>query len=49
VSPVLPEETNDHAISHLPRLILHFNRRDIGRLRLLIDALNQFSSVSPGA
>jgi uncharacterized protein (TIGR00730 family) len=49
VSPVLPEETNDHAISHLPRLILHFNRRDIGRLRLLIDALNQLSSVPPGA
>jgi hypothetical protein len=49
LSPVLPEETNDHAISHLPRLILHFNRRDIGRLRLLIDALNQLSSVPSGA
>jgi len=48
VSPVLPEETNDHAIAHLPRLTLHFNRRDIGRLRQLIDALNQLSSVSSG-
>ncbi len=41
VSPALPEETNDHAIAHLPRLVLHFNRRDIGRLRQLIDTLNQ--------
>lgn len=48
VGPVLPEETNDHAIAHLPRLTLHFNRRDIGRLRQLIDALNQLSSVSSG-
>ena len=48
VSPVLPEETNDHAIAHLPRLTLHFNRRDIGLLRQLIDALNQLSSVSSG-
>lgn len=48
VGPALPEETNDHAIAYLPRLILHFNRRDIGRLRQLIDALNQLSSVSLG-
>jgi uncharacterized protein (TIGR00730 family) len=41
VNPALPEETNDHAIAHLPRLVLHFNRRDIGRLRQLIDTLNQ--------
>jgi hypothetical protein len=48
VSPALPEETNDHAIAHLPRLMLHFNRRDIGRLRQLIDALNRLSPISPG-
>jgi uncharacterized protein (TIGR00730 family) len=41
VNPPFPEETNDHAIAHLPRLVLHFNRRDIGRLRQLIDTLNQ--------
>ncbi|HWU36198.1 MAG TPA: hypothetical protein VN203_01055, partial [Candidatus Acidoferrum sp.] len=48
VGPALPEETNDHAIAHLPRLVLRFNRRDIGRLRQLIDALNQLRSVPAG-
>ncbi len=28
------------ALAHLPRLIFHFNRRDYGRLRQLIDVLN---------
>ncbi len=44
VRPPLPEEANDPALTdlvHLPRLTLHFNRRDIGRLRQLIDALNR--------
>lgn len=49
LSPALPEETNDHAIAHLPRLTLHFNRRDIGRLRQLIDALNQLAPVACNA
>jgi uncharacterized protein (TIGR00730 family) len=48
VGPALPEETNDHAITHLPRLVLHFNRKDIGRLRQLIDALNRLSAVPAG-
>jgi uncharacterized protein (TIGR00730 family) len=47
VSSALPEEANEHALAQMPRLSLHFNRRDIGRLRQLIDALNQLSSVSP--
>ena len=46
VSPARPEEVNEPALVHLPRLTLHFNRRDIGRLRQLIDALNQFPSLS---
>jgi uncharacterized protein (TIGR00730 family) len=40
VSPPLPEEGNDTALADLPRLVLPFNRRDFGRLRQLIDALN---------
>jgi hypothetical protein len=49
VSLALPEEGNDHALVHLPRLTLRFNRRDVGRLRQLIDALNQLPSISPEA
>jgi hypothetical protein len=36
----LPEE--DEATAHLPRLRMHFNRKAVGRLRLLIDRLNDF-------
>ncbi len=38
----LPEEINEPEIAHLPRLCLKFNRRNHGRLRLLIDRLNLF-------
>jgi uncharacterized protein (TIGR00730 family) len=37
----LPDEANEPEIAHLPRLRLRFNRRDFGRLRQLIDALNE--------
>lgn len=37
-----PEEANEPDIAHLPRLVLNFNRRALGRLRLLIDRLNEF-------
>jgi hypothetical protein len=47
-SPALPEEVNEHVLAHLPRLALHFNRRDIGRLRQLIDALNRLPALSSG-
>lgn len=36
----LPEEENEPEIIHLPRLVLDFNRKDFGRLRKLIDFLN---------
>jgi len=36
----LPEETNEPDIAHLPRLICTPHRRNFGRLRLLIDAVN---------
>jgi len=40
VSSALPVERDESALAHLPRLIFNFNRRDHGRLRMLIDYLN---------
>jgi uncharacterized protein (TIGR00730 family) len=40
-SYALPEEANEPELSHLPRVVLKFNRRSFGRLRQLVDALNQ--------
>jgi len=37
----LPEERDEPEISHLPRLVVDFNRRDFGRLKALIDWINQ--------
>ncbi|MGO9020355.1 MAG: TIGR00730 family Rossman fold protein [Syntrophobacteraceae bacterium] len=39
-SEALPEESDEPIISHLPRLVLDFNRREYGRLRQLIDSIN---------
>lgn len=36
-----PHEQDDEHTSHLPRISLHFNRRDAGRLRMMIDVINQ--------
>jgi hypothetical protein len=47
VGPALPEEAEEASLAHLPRLTLAFNRRDVGRLRQLIDALNRISDGSP--
>ena len=41
----LPPEVADADVLELPRISLQFNRRDLGRLRLLIDALNGLSSA----
>jgi hypothetical protein len=38
--PALPQEKNEPEISNLPRLILTPHRRDFGRFRQLIDAIN---------
>jgi uncharacterized protein (TIGR00730 family) len=40
LSGSLPEEADEPSISHLPRLVIDFNRVDFGRLKKLIDALN---------
>jgi uncharacterized protein (TIGR00730 family) len=34
-------ETDDEHLKHLPRLMMHFNRRNFGRLRQMIDLLNR--------
>lgn len=44
-SGALPQE-KDEEIAHLPRLVMHFNRRDLGRLYQLINALNQMADDS---
>jgi hypothetical protein len=40
VTSALPVEKDEPSILHLPRLVFQFNRRDLGRLRMLIDDLN---------
>jgi uncharacterized protein (TIGR00730 family) len=42
LSGPLPAEADEPEISHLPRLIVDFNRKDYSRLRQLIDAVNAF-------
>jgi uncharacterized protein (TIGR00730 family) len=39
-STVYPEESNEPELAHLHRLALYFNRKNFGRLRQLIDAIN---------
>jgi uncharacterized protein (TIGR00730 family) len=38
----LEQEINEPELSHLPRLCLNFNRHSYGRLRQLIDRVNEF-------
>jgi len=40
-SAALPEETGDGHLAHLPRLRFRFDRKNLGRLRMLIDAINR--------
>mgnify|MGYP003662754180 CR=1 FL=1 len=39
-SDALPEESGEPDLAHLPRLVFHFNQRSLGRLRMLINAIN---------
>ncbi len=43
-SAALPPERDEPRLVKLPRLIFNFNRRDHGRLRILIDHLNNLPS-----
>ena len=43
-SDALPAEQDEPDLLHLPRLVFHFNRRNLGRLRQMIDAINQAPS-----
>ena len=40
-SGALEAEMEDADILHLPRLVVDFNRKDFGRLKGLIDAINE--------
>ena len=37
----LPQESGEPDLAALPRLVFHFNRRALGRLRMLIDEINR--------
>ena len=37
----LPDEANDAHLADLPRLRFRFDRRSLGRLRMLIDMINR--------
>lgn len=39
--PALPEEHDDPLLADLPRIVFQFNRKSMGRLRQLIDAVNR--------
>jgi uncharacterized protein (TIGR00730 family) len=41
ISGPLPEEDDEPEISHLPRLVVDFNRKSFARLKQLIDAVNE--------
>jgi hypothetical protein len=41
------EERDEPALIALPRLVFHFNRRSLGRLRQLIDAINAGKILAP--
>jgi hypothetical protein len=45
-SQALPQEAGDETVL-LPRLVLHFNQRDLGRLYQMIAVINQMGSTAP--
>jgi hypothetical protein len=47
-SGALPLESDDPHLAELPRLVFQFNRKDIGRLRQMVDVINGAESPPPG-
>jgi uncharacterized protein (TIGR00730 family) len=47
VGKALREEQDEPALIALPRLVFHFNRRSLGRLRQLVDFINREAPVLP--
>jgi hypothetical protein len=45
----LPEEANDEYLQDLPRLVFRFDRKSLGKLRLMIDAINAQAEGPPQA
>lgn len=45
-TPPLAAEANEPETSHLPRLLFHFNRHHYGRLRQLIDRINDAELIA---
>ncbi|WP_447970041.1 LOG family protein [Nitrospira sp. M1] len=45
----LPEEYDDADVRKLPRLVFHYNRKDAGRLRQVIDRINACRAVTSPA
>jgi uncharacterized protein (TIGR00730 family) len=43
-SGALPLESDDRHLAELPRLVFQFNRKDIGRLRQMVDVINSGES-----
>jgi len=41
VGDALGEEKDEHDLADMPRLVFQFNRRDLGRLRQIIDCINR--------
>jgi hypothetical protein len=41
----LPEEASEPELADMPRLVFHFNRKHLGRLRQMIDAINATDGV----
>jgi uncharacterized protein (TIGR00730 family) len=48
-SGMLPQEFGDETTTQLPRLVMHFNQRDLGRLYQMIRTINQLGMDTPEA